>query len=72
MANQDLSKVTTVPTASINNVKTFLAVMNDGSIQQMTKADMASVVGGDYSDIQSLSKAMLGMLMRLSNQDIIA
>ena len=26
----------------------------------------------DYLDIQSLSKAMLGMLMRLSNQDIIA
>lgn len=46
MANQKLNEVTTVPTASINNVKTFLAVMNDGSIQQMTKADMASVLGG--------------------------
>lgn len=45
MANQKLNEVTTVPTASINNVKTFLAVMNDGSIQQMTKADMATVLG---------------------------
>lgn len=46
MANQKLNEVTTVPTASINNVKTFLAVMNDGSIQQMSKADMATVLGG--------------------------
>ena len=46
MANQKLNEVTTVPTASINNVKTFLAVMNDGSIQQMSKEDMATVLGG--------------------------
>lgn len=46
MANQKLNEVTTVPTASINNVKTFLAVMNDNSIQQMTKEDMATVLGG--------------------------
>lgn len=46
MANQKLNEVTTVPTASINNVKTFLAVMNDGSIQQMSKDDMATVLGG--------------------------
>ncbi len=46
MADKKLNEVTTVPTASINNVKTFLAVMNDGSIQQMSKADMATVLGG--------------------------
>lgn len=46
MANKKLNEVTTVPTASINNVKTFLAVMNDNSIQQMTKEDMATVLGG--------------------------
>lgn len=45
MANQKLNEVTTVPTASINNVKTFLAVMNDNSIQQMNKEDMATVLG---------------------------
>lgn len=50
MANQKLNEVTTVPTASINNVKTFLAVMNDGSIQQMSKADMATVLGGLLSN----------------------
>lgn len=55
MANQKLNEVTTVPTASINNVKTFLAVMNDGSIQQMSKEDMATVLGGliDMGIIQS-------------------
>lgn len=45
MANKKLNKVTTVSGADINNVKTFLAVMDDGSIQQMSKADTASVLG---------------------------
>lgn len=46
MANKKLNEVTTVSNANISNVKTFLAVMNDGSIQQMSKEDMASVLGG--------------------------
>lgn len=41
-----LAEFPQVPTVSINNVKNFLAVMTDGSIQQMSKADMASVLGG--------------------------
>ena len=45
MANKKLNEVTTVSSANISNVKTFLAVMNDGSIQQMSKEDMASVLG---------------------------
>ena len=46
MADKKLNEVTTVSTGTLNNVKNFLAVMNDGSIQQMSKEDMASVVGG--------------------------
>lgn len=45
MVNKKLNEVTTVSGVDINNVKTFLAVMNDGSIQQMSKADTASVLG---------------------------
>lgn len=45
MADKKLNEVTTVSTGTLNNVKNFLAVMNDGSIQQMSKEDMASVVG---------------------------
>ena len=40
-----LAEFPQVPTVNINNVKTFLAVMADGSIQQMSKADIASVLG---------------------------
>lgn len=46
MADKKLNEVTTINTTTLNNVKNFLAVMNDGSIQQMSKQDMASVVGG--------------------------
>lgn len=46
MADKKLNEVTTVSTGTLNNVKNFLAVMNDGSIQQMSKEDMAAVVGG--------------------------
>ncbi|MBM6759657.1 hypothetical protein, partial [Bacteroides mediterraneensis] len=46
MADKKLNEVTTVSTGTLNNVKNFLAVMNDGSIQQMSKEDMAEVVGG--------------------------
>lgn len=46
MADKKLNEVTTVNSGTLANVKNFLAVMNDGSIQQMSKADLASVVGG--------------------------
>lgn len=46
MADKKLNEVTQVSSDTLNNVKSFLAVMNDGSIQQMTKADMASVLEG--------------------------
>lgn len=46
MADKKLNEVTTVNSGTLANVKNFLAVMNDGSIQQMSKEDMASVVGG--------------------------
>jgi hypothetical protein len=44
MADKPLNEVTKV--TNLNNVKTFLAVMNDNTIQQMSKEDLASVVGG--------------------------
>ena len=40
-----LAEFPQVPTVNINNVKTFLAVMANGSIQQMSKENMASVLG---------------------------
>lgn len=44
MADKKLNEVTKV--TNLNNVKTFLAVMNDNTIQQMSKEDMATVVEG--------------------------
>lgn len=46
MANQALNQVPEVQESIINNVKCFLAVMNDGSIQQMSKELMAQVLEG--------------------------
>lgn len=37
MANKKINEVTTVSRADINNVKTFLAVMDDGSIPRCQK-----------------------------------
>ena len=44
MANQALNQVPEVQESIINNVKCFLAVMADGSIQQMSKELMAQVL----------------------------
>lgn len=49
MADKQLNEVTTVNTATLNNVKSFLAIMNDGSIQQMSKQDMAAVRGRTFT-----------------------
>lgn len=46
MEDKKLNEVTTVNSNTLANVKTFLAVMKDGTIQQMSKEDLASVVGG--------------------------
>ena len=46
MEDKKLNEVTTVNSGTLANVKTFLAVMKDGTIQQMSKEDLASVVGG--------------------------
>lgn len=51
MADKKLNEVTTVNSGTLANVKNFLAVMKDGSIQQMSKEDMASVVGGLISTL---------------------
>ena len=45
MANKALNQVSQVQSTELANVKTFLAVMNNGEIKQMSKEDMASVVG---------------------------
>ena len=45
MEDKKLNEVTTVNSGTLANVKTFLAVMQDGTIQQMSKEDLASVVG---------------------------
>lgn len=44
MADKKLNEVTKV--TDLSKVKTFLAVMEDNTIQQMSKEDMAAVVGG--------------------------
>lgn len=44
MADKKLNEVTTVNSGTLANVKNFLAVMKDGTIQQMSKEDLASVV----------------------------
>ena len=44
MADKPLNQVTKV--TDLSKVKTFLAVMDDNTIQQMSKEDMATVVGG--------------------------
>ena len=46
MADQKLNEISQVQSAELADVKTFLAVMNNGEIKQMSKEDMASVVGG--------------------------
>lgn len=46
MANKALNQVSQVQSTELTNVKTFLAVMNNGEIKQMSKEDMAAVVGG--------------------------
>lgn len=46
MANKALNQVSQVQSTELANVKTFLAVMNNGEIKQMSKEDMAAVVGG--------------------------
>ena len=50
MADKPLNQVTKV--TDLSKVKTFLAVMDDNTIQQMSKEDMATVVGG-LLDIQN-------------------
>ena len=50
MEDKKLNEVTTVNSGTLANVKTFLAVMKDGTIQQMSKEDLASVVGGLLSN----------------------
>ena len=51
MADKPLNQVTKV--TDLSKVKTFLAVMDDNTIQQMSKEDMATVVGG-LLDIQNI------------------
>ena len=46
MANKALNQVSQVQSTELANVKTFLAVMNNGEIKQMSKEDMSAVVGG--------------------------
>lgn len=46
MEDKKLNEVTTVNSGTLANVKTFLAVMQDGTIQQMSKEDLASVMSG--------------------------
>ena len=43
MADKPLNQLTKV--TDLSKVKTFLAVMDDNTIQQMSKEDMATVVG---------------------------
>ena len=57
MADKPLNQVTKV--TNLNNVKTFLAVMNDNTIQQMSKEDMAKVVGGLLSNKGDLASSLL-------------
>ena len=49
MANKALNQVSQVQSTELANVKTFLAVMNNGEIKQMSKEDMSAVVGGLFS-----------------------
>lgn len=46
MPNKALNQVSQVQSTELANVKTFLAVMNNGEIKQMSKEDMSAVVGG--------------------------
>ena len=52
MANKALNQVSQVQSNELANVKTFLAVMNNGEIKQMSKEDMAAVVGELLSSLK--------------------
>ena len=52
MANKALNQVSQVQSTELANVKTFLAVMNNGEIKQMSKEDMSAVVGGLLSSLK--------------------
>ena len=67
MADKKLNEVTTINTTTLNNVKSFLAVMNDGSIQQMSKQDMASVVGGLLPEASINNKGLMTINQFLKN-----
>ena len=46
MADQKLNEIPQVQSSELANVKAFFALMANGEIRQMSKEDMASVVGG--------------------------
>ena len=46
MADQKLNEIPQVQSSELANVKAFFALMTNGEIKQMSKEDMASVVGG--------------------------
>ena len=46
MADQKLNEIPQVQSSELANVKAFFALMTNGEIKQMSKKDMASVVGG--------------------------
>lgn len=45
MADQKLNEIPQVQSSELANVKAFFALMTNGEIKQMSKEDMASVVG---------------------------
>ena len=63
MANKALNQVSQVQSTELANVKTFLAVMNNGEIKQMSKESLASVVGGLYF-IASLTEETIDFTIR--------
>ena len=70
MANKALNQVSQVQSAELANVKTFLAVMNNGEIKQTSKEDMAAVVGGLLPIVSAIQNGLMSSKGFIERTDI--
>ena len=70
MANKALNQVSQVQSTELANVKTFLAVMNNGEIKQMSKEDMASVVGELLPIVSAIQNGLMSSKGFIEKTDI--
>ena len=70
MANKALNQVSQVQSTELANVKTFLAVMNNGEIKQMSKEDMSAVVGGLLPIVSAIQNGLMSSKGFIEKTDI--